>query len=85
VDYTKFNETADFAPSGGDLTFCFKNTSYFSNSHRDVYVTDLLTRTTVWPTSPNDGPLTPTTDNLTLYSSPNGFNTTFTQKSGDVN
>ncbi len=85
VDYTKFNETAEFSPSGSDLKFCFKNTTFFSNSHKDVYVTDLLARTTVWPTSPNDGPLTPTTDNLTLYNSPNGFNTTFKQKSGDVN
>ncbi len=85
VDYGKFinrtnNET--YTASGGDMKVCFKNTTVLNAT--DVFVTDLLSNVTVWPTPPTVGPTTPPETNVTLYNSTNGFTTTL-EEGDDVN
>jgi hypothetical protein len=60
--------------SGGDVEVCFYLSTGFVDSQKEVYVTDYL-KTVFWPEK--IGLLTPSVTNDTLYSSPNGFKTTF--------
>ena len=78
VDYTKFNQSAALSVGGGGVKVCFTNTSELKETHRKVFVTDLLKQTKLWPSSVS-GPLNPSVTNVSLYSSPNGFTTEFKQ------